>query len=98
MSWCDLADNVGLSVTPTLRRVRQLEDEGYITGYGAKLGEARLGHAISVFVSVTLTTSDELLSDDGRRRLSTEGGRAGFAGVPNLPGQLADACCGDGAH
>lgn len=43
ISWRDLADAIGLSATPTLRRVRRLEDEGYILGYGARLDEAKLG-------------------------------------------------------
>jgi len=54
ISWRDLSDKVGLSLTPTLRRVRRLEQEGYITGYGAELDEARFLGAISIFVSVTL--------------------------------------------
>lgn len=54
MSWRNLADDIGLSLTPTLRRVRRLEDEGYIEGYSAQLDEKRLMGAMSVFVSVTL--------------------------------------------
>jgi DNA-binding Lrp family transcriptional regulator len=59
ISWRDLADVIGLSATPTLRRVRRLEDEGYILGYGARLDEAKLGVGISVFVSVTLSAQTE---------------------------------------
>lgn len=59
ISWRDLADAIGLSATPTLRRVRRLEDEGYILGYGARLDEAKLGVGISVFVSVTLSAQTE---------------------------------------
>jgi Lrp/AsnC family leucine-responsive transcriptional regulator len=59
VSWRDLADSIGLSATPTLRRVRRLEDEGYILGYGARLDEAKLGAGISVFVSVTLSAQTE---------------------------------------
>ncbi|UTP38295.1 Lrp/AsnC family transcriptional regulator [Phenylobacterium sp. LH3H17] len=54
ISWRDLADEVGLSLTPVLRRVRRLESEGYITGYVAQLDESRLAGSMSVFVSVTL--------------------------------------------
>jgi len=50
----ELGDRIGLSLTPTLRRIRRLETEGYIQGYGARLDEARLGGAMSVFVQVTL--------------------------------------------
>lgn len=59
LSWRDLADQVGLSVTPTLRRVRRLELEGYITGYGARLSETKLAGAICAYISVTLASQDE---------------------------------------
>lgn len=59
ISWRDLAARIGLSLTPTLRRVRRLETGGYITGYGARLDEDRLGDTISVFVQVTLSVQTE---------------------------------------
>jgi Lrp/AsnC family transcriptional regulator, leucine-responsive regulatory protein len=54
MAWRDLADQVGLSLTPTIRRVRLLEERGYIDGYAARLNEERLAGSMTVFVSVTL--------------------------------------------
>ena len=54
ISWRDLAEKIGLSLTPTLRRVRRLEDQGYIQGYTATLDERRLKGAMVVFISVTL--------------------------------------------
>ncbi|MDT9599725.1 Lrp/AsnC family transcriptional regulator [Sphingosinicella rhizophila] len=63
MSWSDLAERIGLSQTPTLRRVRALEAENYIKGYRAVLDEARLGAAINVFVSASLDAqTDEALA------------------------------------
>lgn len=59
ISWRDLADRIGLSLTPTLRRVRRLEEDGLITGYAARFDEVRLGGAFSVFVSVTLERQSE---------------------------------------
>ena len=50
----DLSDQIGLSPTPTARRVRRLEEGGIITGYGARIDEAALGFDVSVFVSVQL--------------------------------------------
>lgn len=50
---------VGLSLTPVLRRVRRLEDQGFITGYSARFDEARLGASFSAFVSVTLERQAE---------------------------------------
>jgi len=59
----DLSDAVGLSPTPTSRRIRQLEAEGIITGYHAKLDETALGFPVSVFVSVRLDKQvDEALA------------------------------------
>ncbi|SMP60946.1 Lrp/AsnC family transcriptional regulator [Noviherbaspirillum suwonense] len=54
VSWRDLAEQIGLSLTPTLRRVRLLEEEGYIQGYFARLDETRLSGELVVFVSVAM--------------------------------------------
>lgn len=54
MSWRDLGDMIGLSLTPTLRRVRRLEEDGYIRGYTASLDEKRLAGPMIVFVSITV--------------------------------------------
>lgn len=63
MSWSDLATDIGLSLTPTLRRVRKLEQDGIIQGYTAKLDETRLLGSMAVFVSVTLERQvDEILN------------------------------------
>lgn len=54
MTWSDLAEQIGLSLTPTIRRVRNLEDAGYITGYSARLDERLLAGSMSAFISITL--------------------------------------------
>lgn len=54
VTWSDLAEEIGLSLTPTIRRVRQLEETGYIGGYFARLDEKLLAGGMIVFVSVTL--------------------------------------------
>ena len=54
ITWRDLADEIGLSMTPTVRRVRLLEESGYISGYFARLDEGRLAGTMIVFISVTL--------------------------------------------
>jgi Lrp/AsnC family leucine-responsive transcriptional regulator len=59
LSGRELADRIGLSLTPTLRRVRRLEEQHYIKGYGAQLDEQRLAGGISVFVSVSLERQSE---------------------------------------
>ena len=50
----DLAERIGLSPTPCSRRVKRLEDKGVITGYGARVNDAALGHGVSVMISVRL--------------------------------------------
>jgi len=59
MAWSALADKIGLSLTPTLRRVKRLEEDGFIESYVAKLDEGKLAGRISVFVSVTLASQSE---------------------------------------
>lgn len=54
LSWRELAQCVGLSLSPTIRRVKRLEEAGVIRGYHAALDESRLRGAIGVFVNVAL--------------------------------------------
>ncbi len=62
-SWRELAEEIGLTLTPTLRRVRRLEDSGIIQGYAARVDEKRLLGGMTVFVSVTLERQvEEVLS------------------------------------
>lgn len=49
-----LADQVGLSPSPCLARVKRLEKAGYISGYAAQIDLARLGGALTVFTEITL--------------------------------------------
>jgi Lrp/AsnC family leucine-responsive transcriptional regulator len=50
----ELAEAVGLSPSPCLRRVRDLEGSGVIRRYVALLDPATVGLPVSVFVNVTL--------------------------------------------
>jgi Lrp/AsnC family leucine-responsive transcriptional regulator len=52
LSNSDLADRVGLSATPCLRRVKALEQDGVITGYRADLDRNRIGLGLTVMVGV----------------------------------------------
>jgi Lrp/AsnC family transcriptional regulator, leucine-responsive regulatory protein len=49
-----LADRVGLSPSPCLRRVKRLEREGVIEGYRASLRRDRIGLGFSVFLGVKI--------------------------------------------
>ncbi len=53
MSLAELAEKVGLSPSPCLRRVRMLED-GVISRYVAVLDQRAVGLPVSVFVSIKL--------------------------------------------
>ena len=52
----ELAKRVGISPPPCLRRVRALEEEGYIQGYRGLLDPRRLGFDVTVFASVHLSS------------------------------------------
>ncbi len=50
----DLAERVGLSPSPCLRRVRLLEQAGVIQGYGAIVDQQRYGLPVTAFIRVRL--------------------------------------------
>ncbi len=50
LSNIELASRIGLSAAPTWRRVRWLEEQGYITGYRAVLDRRRIGLGVLAFV------------------------------------------------
>jgi Lrp/AsnC family leucine-responsive transcriptional regulator len=52
LSNVDLAERVGLSPSPCLRRVKRLEEKGYIAGYKARVDRRRLGLGMTIFVGV----------------------------------------------
>ena len=59
MTNVDLANSVGLTAPPCLRRVKALETEGIIQGYHAVLDSAALGYTIMVFAMVSLKSQAE---------------------------------------
>ena len=59
MTNVDLAERVGLTAPPCLRRVRALEEAGVIRGYHADLDPASLGFPITVFAMVSLRSQAE---------------------------------------
>jgi DNA-binding Lrp family transcriptional regulator len=50
----ELAELVNLSASPCLMRVKKLQQEGYITGYSARINMAKLGQTLTVFTEITL--------------------------------------------
>ena len=59
MTNVELAERVGLTAPPCLRRVRALEEAGAIRGYHADVDAARLGYPITVFAMVSLRSQAE---------------------------------------
>ena len=59
MTNVELANKVGLTAPPCLRRVRTLEDAGVIEGYHATLNANQLGYAITVYAMVSLKSQAE---------------------------------------
>lgn len=55
----ELAQSVGLTAPPCLRRMRALEDEGVINSYHAAIDPAKMGYTITVFAMVSLKSQAE---------------------------------------
>jgi DNA-binding Lrp family transcriptional regulator len=54
----ELADRVGLTPAPCLRRVKRLEDAGVIVGYTARIDPRAAGREFEVIVNVDLSSKD----------------------------------------
>ena len=60
MTNVELAKRVGISAPPCLRRVRTLEESGFIRGYHADVGARELGFEVQVFAMVGLYSQAEV--------------------------------------
>jgi Lrp/AsnC family transcriptional regulator, leucine-responsive regulatory protein len=68
LSYTDLAEKVGLSVSAVHQRVRRLEQRGVIRGYTARLDHEALGLPLSAFVAIR--PIDPSQPDDAPERLA----------------------------
>ena len=59
MTNVELAKRVGISAPPCLRRVRTLEEQGFIRGYHADVDPRELGFEVQVFAMVGLVSQAE---------------------------------------
>ena len=59
MTNVDLAHRAGISAPPCLRRVRALEEAGFIRGYHALVNPEALGFGVTVFAQVGLSSQAE---------------------------------------
>lgn len=68
LSYTDLAERVGLSVSAVHQRVRRLEQRGVITGYAARVSYEALGLPLTAFVAIR--PFDPSQPDDAPDRLA----------------------------
>ena len=59
MTNVDMAKRAGISAPPCLRRVRALEESGYIRGYHADINPEALGFGVTIFAQVGLASQAE---------------------------------------
>jgi len=64
MSTTEVAQQVSLSDTPCLRRIKKLEQEGIIKGYQAVLDREKLDLSILVYALVRLNANSDKLADE----------------------------------
>ena len=65
----ELADEVGLTPAPCLRRVKRLEELGFVAHYTALLDQKKLGLGLTVFVTVTMDRQTKSTYDDFTARM-----------------------------
>ncbi len=54
-----LSKAVGISPPPCLRRVRALEEAGYINGYNARINHSSMGYGVTIFAQIKLNSQAE---------------------------------------
>jgi DNA-binding Lrp family transcriptional regulator len=72
LSNTELAARIGLSAAPTWRRVKWLEEQGFITGYRAEIDRRKIGLGVLAFVRVDAqrnTASDTRALEDAIRKV-----------------------------
>ncbi|MET0264468.1 MAG: Lrp/AsnC ligand binding domain-containing protein [Duganella sp.] len=69
ISMKDLSEQVGLSITPAIERVKRMERDGVITGYHARIDPPALGAKLLVFVEITLNTKSGPVFEQFRREV-----------------------------
>ncbi|MEL0621702.1 Lrp/AsnC family transcriptional regulator [Marinomonas arenicola] len=70
LSTAELSEKVGLSPSPCARRLKRLEEEGYIESYQARLNKAKVGIGMSFFVDVRLNNHQASSVEDFERDIS----------------------------
>jgi Lrp/AsnC family leucine-responsive transcriptional regulator len=71
MTYVDIAERVGLSVSPCKERIRRMEREGYIRGYETRLAPEKLDAGLVVFVQIRLNHTSQDLFRQFRAAVAT---------------------------
>lgn len=66
----EIAEQVGLSVSPTFERIKKLEQNNYIKKYVAILNGDKIGKSIIVYCQISLTTHSRELIDNFKTQIS----------------------------
>lgn len=69
LAMTELAERVGLTITPCIERVKRMERDGIITGYHARVNPLALNAGLLVFVEITLSAKSGRTFDDFRREV-----------------------------
>ena len=69
LSMKDLGEQVGLSITPCIERVKRMERDGIISGYYARVNPVALGASLLMFVQITLSNKSGEMFDQFRREV-----------------------------
>ncbi|MEC8325101.1 MAG: Lrp/AsnC family transcriptional regulator [Pseudomonadota bacterium] len=64
LSSAKIASTLALSETPCWRRIKRLEEQGYIEGYQANLNRRKVGFGVMAFVQLTYIEHDEKTTKD----------------------------------
>lgn len=71
MSNARLAERLGMSETPSWRRLKRLEDSGIIEGYQANLNRRKLGLGVMAFVQLRCSEHDQAATAEFQRIVET---------------------------
>lgn len=72
MSNVELAEKIGLSESPTLRRVKQMEADGRIEGYAAIVDQRKLGLEVTAYVLVIMEKQPDTNTEEFHARVQIE--------------------------
>jgi Lrp/AsnC family transcriptional regulator, leucine-responsive regulatory protein len=69
ISMTELAEMVGLSITPCAERIKRLERDGFITGYHARLNPQAMGQSLLVFVEIKLAAKSGQMFEEFKKEV-----------------------------